>query len=130
MVRKTFLVFALILIIIGMACAQEDSKPPRVVSTFPQNGSLDVDPSIKEISVTFNEEMIDGNWSWVYEDKSTFPQMVGQAYYTDNNTKNILPVKLEPNKEYVIWINSSDYQNFKNKNGVPAVPFRFTFKTK
>ena len=130
MVRKTFLVFALILIIIGMACAQEDSKPPRVVSTFPQNGSLDVDPSIKEISVTFNEEMIDGNWSWVYEDKSTFPQMVGQAYYTDNNTKNILPVKLEPNKEYVIWINSSDYQNFKNKNSIPAVPFRFTFKTK
>jgi hypothetical protein len=130
MVKKSFLVCALILIIIGMACAQEDSKPPRVVSTFPQNGSLDVDPSIKEISVTFNEEMIDGNWSWVYEDKSTFPQMVGQAYYTDNNTKNILPVKLEPNKEYVIWINSSDYKNFKNKNGVPAVPFRFTFKTK
>ena len=130
MVRKTFLVFALILIIVGMACAQEDSKPPRVVSTFPQNGSLDVDPSIKEISVTFNEEMIDGNWSWVYEDKSTFPQMVGQAYYTDNNTNNILPVKLEPNKEYVIWINSATYQNFKNKNGTPAVPFRFTFKTK
>ncbi len=130
MIKKSFLVSALILIIFGIACAQEDSKPPRVVSTFPQNESKNVDPSIKEISVTFNEEMMDGNWSWVYEDKSKFPQIVGQAYYNDNNTKNTLPVKLEPNKEYVIWINSTEYKNFKNKNGIPAVPFKFTFKTK
>jgi len=130
MVKKAFLVFTLILIIIGIACAQEDSKPPRVVSTFPQNGSQDVDPSIKEISVTFNEEMMDGNWSWAYDDQNKFPQIVGQAYYTDSNTKNILPVKLEPNKEYVIWINSTSYQNFINKKGTSAVPFRFTFKTK
>ncbi len=130
MIKKAFLVLALVLIIFGIACAQEDSKPPRVVSTFPQNESQNVDPSIEEISVTFNEEMMDGNWSWAYEDKSKFPQIVGQAYYTDNNTKNILPVKLEPNKEYVIWINSADYKNFKNKKGIPAVPFKFTFKTK
>ena len=130
MVKKVFLVFVLILIVTGLACAQGDSKPPRVVSTFPQNGSQDVDPSIKEITVTFNEEMMDGNWSWAYDDKNKFPQIIGQAYYTDNNTKNILPVKLEANKEYIIWINSADWQNFKNKNGVPAVPFRFTFKTK
>jgi hypothetical protein len=130
MVKRAPFVVALILIIFGIACAQEDSKPPRVVSTVPQNGSQNVAPSLNEISVTFNEEMMDGNWSWVYEDINTFPQIVGQAYYTENNTKNIVPVKLEPNKEYVIWINSSTYQNIKNKKGVPAVPFRFTFKTK
>jgi hypothetical protein len=130
MIKKAFLVFTFILIIFGVACAQEDTKPPRVVSTFPQNGSQDVDPSIKEISVTFNEEMMDGNWSWAYDDINKFPQIVGQAYYNDNNTKNIVPVKLEPNKEYVIWINSTSYQNFKNKKGTPVVPFRFTFKTK
>lgn len=130
MVKKILLATALILISFGIACAQEDAKPPRVVSTFPQNMSQDVDPSIKEISVTFSEEMIDGNWSWVYEDKNTFPQIVGQAYYTDNNTRNVLPVTLEPNKEYVIWINSADYENFKSKKGVPAFPFKFTFKTR
>lgn len=130
MVKKAFLVFALIFIIIGIAYAQGDSKHPRVVSTFPENGSQDVDPSINEISVTFNEEMMDGNWSWVYENESTFPQMIGQAYYKDNNTTNVLPVKLEPNKEYVIWINSANYKNFKNKKGISAFPFRFTFKTK
>jgi outer membrane lipoprotein-sorting protein len=130
MIKRVFLVSVFFLLIVGIACAQEDSKPPRVVSTVPENGSQDVDPSIKEISVTFNEEMTDGNWSWVYEDQGTFPQIIGQAYYSDNNTKNILPVKLEPNKAYVIWINSADYKNFKNKKGIPAVPFKFTFKTK
>ena len=130
MIKRALFALAFILVMFGIACAQEGAKPPRVVSTFPENGSQDVDPSIKEISVIFNEEMMDGNWSWVYEDKDSFPQIIGQAYYTDNNTKNILPVKLEPDKEYVIWINSVEYQNFKNKNGTPAVPFRFTFKTK
>jgi hypothetical protein len=65
---------------------------PRVISTTPQNGDQKVDPSLKEISVTFNEPMMDGSWSWVYEDKDKFPQITGQPYYTENNTKNVLPV--------------------------------------
>ncbi len=76
--RKLF-VFVLILIGFTVACAEEDSTLPRVVSTFPLNMSQDIDPSIKDISVTFNEEMMDVNWSWAYEDKSQFPQMTGQA---------------------------------------------------
>jgi hypothetical protein len=86
------------LIIFGTACEKKDSRPPRVVSTFPQNESQNVDLSINEISVTFDEEMMDANWSWAYTDKSEFPQIVGQAYYTQNNTKNVLPVKLDSNK--------------------------------
>ena len=123
-------VFLLMVTNVVVACGEKDRTPPRVVSTFPQNGSIDVDPSLNEISVTFNERMRDGNWSWVYEDKSTFPQIVGQAYYTEDMTKNVLPVKLEPNTEYVIWINSEGYKNFKDKCGNSACPFKFTFRTK
>ena len=114
----------------SIACTVKDNEAPRIVSTFPQNESRNVESSINEISVTFNEEMMDQNWSWAYDDKNKFPQMAGQPYYTDSNIKNILPVKLEPNKEYVIWINSSKFKNFKDKSGNPAVPFKFTFKTK
>ena len=32
-----------------------DSQPPRVVNTYPQNGARDVDPALNEISVTFND---------------------------------------------------------------------------
>ena len=41
--------------------AEKDTKPPRVVSTVPENGSQDVDAALNETSVTFDEEMIDGN---------------------------------------------------------------------
>jgi hypothetical protein len=119
---------AILLMLAG--CGSSDNEPPRVIGTFPENGATDVDPSITEVSVTFNEEMMDGNWSWAYDDKSKFPQMIAQAYYTEGKTKNVLPVKLEPNKEYVIWINSASFKNFKDKGGNSAVPFKFTFKTK
>lgn len=129
MVKKAL--FCMILLgACDLACAEKDEKPPRVVSTVPENGSQDVDPSLGEMSVTFDEEMIDGNWSWAYEDKNTFPQIVGQAYYDETNKINKLPVKLEPNKEYAIWVNHADYKNFKDKAGNSAIPYRFTFKTR
>ena len=130
MIKSVLLFVVILFLCFGMACGENDSTAPRVISTFPLNGSQDVDPSINEISVTFNEEMMDGNWSWVYEDKDSFPRIIGQTYYTENNTVNRLPVKLEPNKEYVIWINSAQFKNFKDKSGNPAYPFKFTFKTK
>jgi hypothetical protein len=71
MTRKPLFVLLLVLISFGAACAEKDTKPPRVVSTSPTNGSQGVDPSTKEISVTFDEEMIDGNWSWAYTEKTS-----------------------------------------------------------
>ena len=129
MKKETLILFLSTVVLFSAACGDNDSTPPRVVSTFPQNGSVDVDPSLNEISVAFNEKMRDGNWSWVYEDENTFPQIVGQAYYDENMTRNVLPVQLEPNKKYVIWINSANFNNFKDKSGNPAYPFKFTFQT-
>ena len=126
-IRIVLLFFAIVLL---TGCGEEDTRVPIVVSTVPVNESTDVDPSLTEISVKFNEEMMDGNWSWVYSNKSEFPQIVGQAYFTENYTRNVLPVKLEPNKRYVIWINSSNHTNFKDISGNSAHPFRFTFKTR
>ena len=112
------------------SCAETDSNPPNVVETFPVSGSTDVDPSTSEISVTFDEPMTDGSWSWAYTNKNQFPEMNGQPYYAPGHTKNILPVKLESNKEYEIWINSEKFGNFKDRAGNSAIPFRFVFKTK
>ena len=128
--RKGLLIVLTSLLNLVVGCGEPDTQPPRVVSTIPENESVNVDPSLTEISVKFNEEMMDGNWSWAYSDRSEFPQMTGQAYYTENKTRNVLPVKLESNKNYVIWINSPKHKNFKDKNGNSAYPFKFTFKTK
>ncbi len=125
---QVFIVLSLF--IASITYAESDIKAPRVIETFPLNGSTDIDPSLSEISVTFNEQMMDGNWSWAYTNKNEFPRIKGQPYYTRNNTKNNLPVILEANKEYIIWINSKKFKNFKDKAGNPALPFKFTFKTR
>ena len=106
-----------------------DDVPPSVVRTTPVNGDIDVDPGVSELSVTFSEEMQDGNWSWVSESETSFPQMTGQPRYVDNRTRNVLPVRLEPDKEYIVWINGAKFSNFRDKAGNPVIPFKLTFKT-
>jgi hypothetical protein len=108
----------------------QDNVAPEVMLTNPRNGAQNVDPSMREISVTFSERMMDKSWSWCYEERDRFPQMTGQPYYTENNTKNVLPVKLKPHTEYVIWINTVNFKNFRDEAGNPAGPYRFTFKTR
>lgn len=56
--------------------------------------------------------------------------MTDQPYYKPGHTINVLPVKLESNKEYEIWINSKKFKDFKDRAGNPAIPFRLVFTTK
>jgi len=107
-----------------------DTEAPIVVSTNPPNGSQDVDPKLTEISVTFSEAMRDKSWSWAYEQRAKFPQITGEPSYDAGLTTNTLPVALEPNKEYEIWINTEQFKNFTDKAGNPALPFKLTFRTK
>ena len=76
-----------ILIIIGASCTERDSNAPNVVETFPASGRIDVDPSITEITVTFDEAMKDGSWSWAYSDKNKFPEMTEQEFNLFMNNK-------------------------------------------
>lgn len=107
-----------------------DNVPPSILQTTPANGAIDVDPDTSELSVTFSEEMQDGNWSWVYESRESFPQMTGQPHYVDRATRNVLPVRLEPDKEYVVWINATAFSNFRDKAGNRVIPYKLTFKTR
>ncbi len=124
------ILFAMLSVFAAACEEDEDNTSPVVVETFPPNGSQNVDPSIEELSVTFNEPMMDKSWSWAYSNKDDFPSMTGQPHYVDNLKKNILPVKLETNKSYIIWINSTVYKNFKDKSGNILAPYRFAFKTR
>ena len=105
------------------------ADPPRVIATAPQNGFREVDHSLKQISVTFNQAMADKSWSWSYEN-SKFPIPTGTPYFTDGGTTCVLPVQLEPGREYVIWINTAKFKNFKSVSGTPAQPYRLAFRTK
>lgn len=109
---------------------QSSTDAPKVISTFPVNGAQDVDPSTSEIWVKFDKAMKDKSWSWAYANKNEFPELNGDPNYVDNFTKCNLPVKLESNKEYVIWVNMENHSNFMDQSGIPSAPYKFTFKTK
>ncbi|NIX15535.1 MAG: hypothetical protein GWN11_06565 [Candidatus Dadabacteria bacterium] len=61
------------------------STPPVVVKTFPEAGNTAVDPSIKEIRVTFSKDMMtEQMWSWVMASKDSFPVITGEVKYLDD----------------------------------------------
>ncbi len=108
---------------------KELSSPvPLVISTKPENFSNNVSADTKEISVTFNKEMMDKSWSWV-KWNYTFPEITGQISYDKTKTICTLPVKLEPGKAYLLRINAGQYSSFMTADGVKAQPFVFVFST-
>lgn len=101
---------------------------PRVVALEPANGATNVDPALPRVRATFDRAM-DGSWSWVRESESTFPATTGPAAFEGDGRTAYLPVRLEPGRTYVIWLNSEEFQLFRDTAGRPAPPLRWTFTT-
>ncbi len=108
------------------------NMPPSVIETIPQSGDMRVDPSLKEIRVTFSKDMMtDRMWSWVMNSKETFPAIDAQRiHYLADNRTCVLPVELEPNRTYVIWVNSKKFNSFRDQGNRPAVPYLLVFETR
>jgi hypothetical protein len=123
----------LILCSVGMALSAEadsSEQPPVVVSTIPKAGDSMVDPSQKEIRITFSKPMGVNGWSLVMQDKKSFPKIAGKVGFKKDMLTFVAPMKLEPGKKYIVWINSERYQNFRDQEGRPAVPYLLSFHTK
>ena len=117
----------------GNALAQDVSvatMPPVVVSTVPESGSKDVPASTTEIRVTFSKDMADGSWSWSQVSDATFPKINGKPRYLADKRTCVLPVKLEPGRTYVSWLNSQKFTDFKDTDGRSAVPYLLIFQTR
>ena len=104
--------------------------PPVVVETVPAAGDHLVDPSLREIRVTFSKDMLtEEMWSFVYANPAPFPKRAGPIRYEGKRTC-VMPVSLEPGKTYGMWINSQSHNAFRDTNQQPAVPYLLVFKTK
>jgi Bacterial Ig-like domain len=106
-----------------------ESAPPVIVKTLPQAGAADVDAKTTEIQVTFSKDMMDGSWSWSQLSDESFPKITGKPKYLKDKRTCVVSVKLEPGKTYAIWLNSEKFDNFKDADGRPAVPYLLVFKT-
>jgi RNA polymerase sigma-70 factor (ECF subfamily) len=107
------------------------SMPPAVVRTDPQAGDTQVDAAkVTEIRVTFSKEMADRVWSWSQISDDTFPKVTGKPHYEKDRRTCVLPVKLEPGKTYVFWLNSEKFPGFRDTAGRPSVPYLLVFETR
>lgn len=111
--------------------SRTSAKPvanPVVLATSPACMTNDVFPNTKEITVTFDQPMMDGAWSWTGGGE-TFPEIVGKIHYDRKKTTCTLPVKLQPGKVYRVGINSPSHKNFKNSRRMPAQRYAIVFAT-
>ncbi len=122
----------------GAALAQNEAEvsvrtmPPSVVKTVPQAGDVNVDPSLREVRVTFSKDMMTKQmWSWAMNSRETFPEInADRIHYLKDRRTCVLPVKLKPGKTYVIWINSQKYNAFRDTRNNPAAPYLLVFQTR
>ena len=114
----------------SLTCAQSiDAMPPVVVKTVPESGRADVKPGVTEIRVTYSKEMTDRSWSWCEPWKGANPAALEKPLYEGDHKTCVLKVGLEPNKTYAYWLNTEKFQNFKDRQGHPAVPYLLVFQT-
>lgn len=111
------------------AAAAPDDGSPRIVKTAPEIGAKDVDPSTKEITITFDRDMA-GGFSWTGGPPDFPPGREGQKPNWKDKRTCALPVSLEAAKYYRVGINSQSHQNFKSTQGAPVKPSAIYFTTK
>jgi len=102
-----------------------------VVRTVPESGVTNVDPAVAEIRVTFSKEMMtEQMWSFCQVSKATFPELAGEIHYLEDKRTCVMPVKLEPGRTYVIWVNRGQFENFRDIQNNPSVPYLIVFETR
>mgnify|MGYP001291923114 CR=1 FL=1 len=115
---RILLVVLLGLLSLSVTCS---AAAPQVVATVPELGAGAVDPQSSEIRVTFDQPMDPSSYSWVTLG-SRFPEVAGDPYWADEFTA-VLPVTLEPGRDYWLLINSPLYGGFQSQAGEAAVPY-------
>jgi DNA-binding CsgD family transcriptional regulator len=103
---------------------------PSVVSTFPTLDAV-VEPGRINLSVTFDRPMRRRSYSFVQKSVATYPNCDKKlpAQSADGRTIELM-CEVEAGHQYEVWFNRAPYMNFRDQNGVPAVPFGLRFRTR
>lgn len=107
-----------------------ENKRPTVIGIKQfENKSQNVDPNLKEITIFFSEAL-DGYRTSVdlgSLGRDAFPEgTINGRKWGKDNTSWTIPVALEPNKTYQIFITN----NFRTTDNRPLKPYLIEFKTK
>ncbi|MGY8644233.1 MAG: S41 family peptidase [Verrucomicrobiales bacterium] len=126
-VRSFFVVF---IALVAVSLPAQENPTPSVQKMTPENGAKSVPAGTSEFVVTFDQDMDPGGFSFV-GGGPTFPKVMGKPFWRSAK-ECVLPISLEPGKEYTIRLNNERFQNFKSKAGVALKPVvvKFTTDTK
>lgn len=101
---------------------------PHVIALEPANGAQNVDPNLSEIRVTFDRPMSPNSWSFCQRGADNFPDFLAKPSFNADRTVITVPVRLRPEWNYYIFLNSPPFLGFRSAQGgiLPAVPWSFS----
>ncbi len=106
-----------------------EQKRPSVIGIKQfANKSQNVSPTTKEITIIFSEPLNGHNTGVDFGElgQDAFPKNdINGRYWSDGNTAWTIPVDLEPNKDYQIFISN----NFRSQESIPLKPYLIEFRT-
>jgi hypothetical protein len=105
---------------------QVNNAAPKIIKTIPAFGDKRVDPSITEIILEFDQDMLDG-YSLI--DYPNMPELQGECKWLTKRRCSI-SVRLYSNRQYKIGFNNEKYFNFQNQSGIPLKQSILEFHTK
>jgi len=106
------------------------SGPVTVISTYPQNGDIKVDPKLENIRVRFSEAISPLGNSFCNTDEGAPVPFDGKPIFTEGNKLCTYAVKLEPGTAYAVSFNSPGYDGFRSEvGGVPLTQYLLKFTT-
>jgi hypothetical protein len=103
------------------------ADPPRVLKAIPDNEAQDVDPSLSELRLEFDQPMSQDGMS-IVGGGPNFPKLIGKPRWVNERTLTF-NWRLEPEHDYWLSINNQRFQNFRNLKGEPAKPYPIAFRT-
>jgi hypothetical protein len=108
-----------------------EAAAPVVIKTLPEAGSRDVPAGEFDLAITFSQPMHTGSYSFVTAEEGVTPSGAGSNPHFDAEGRTCtLRVKLAPGTRYAVWLNHGPYQNFRGRNGTPAVLYLLVFETR
>ena len=108
-----------------VVAAYEETQP-QVLSFYPPNEAVDVDPATNEIAIRFDRPMT-GGYSINYGPggRATYPEVLGVAF-DPAHTRLTLRVNLEPDRDYELILTGAA---FRSQEGVPLGRHVLRFRT-
>jgi len=126
MEKPLYRIIAVIVLLFSLT-AGALGAPPKVVETVPENGAQDVDASLRQIRIVFDQDMDHSGYS-ICGGGENYPKTIGSPRWINKRTI-AMRVRLVPNHTYQLSINCPSYRNFKNTGGESAEPYPIEFRT-